>query len=211
MWQDIEGFKVARLLFYDTAKFPFAEFLAKTVFKVPTLDKLHVYWSRHKQSKGLSSSLGYPDNMILRKAMQKLPDESAFYALYHGFVRDVIAPAFGNRISYSAHPKMRVHLSGTGSVSAWHRDADVTCRPEQINVWLPFTDTYAGNTLWVESDYGLRDFQPVDVPYGAALIFDGGSLEHGTVNNDTSSTRISIDFRFSLKSSEQVDAIVSAV
>jgi len=68
-----------------------------------------------------------------------------------------------------------------------------------------------GNTLWVESDYGLRDFQPVDVPYGAALIFDGGSLEHGTVNNDTHSTRISIDFRFSLKNSKQVDAMVSAV
>ena len=196
MVKPIEGITSARLLCYDTAKFPFAQWLAQTVYKVPRLDRLHIYWSRHKQKKGQPPELGYADNLILRALMQRLPDDSPFYAIYNRFVREVVGPAFGNRISYSAHPKMRVHLAGTGSVSAWHRDADVTHRPDQINVWLPFTDTFAGNTLWLESHYGLRDFQPVAVPYGAALIFDGGALEHGTVANETDSTRVSVDFRF---------------
>ena len=209
MLNKCEGFNAVWLLPYETRRFPFAEVLEKTVFKVPRLAKLHVYWSRKKLSKGLPRVLDYPDNLRLRAAMQKLPDDSEFYELYHGFVRDVIAPLYGNRIAYSAHPKMRVHLAGTGSVSAWHRDADITRRPDQINVWLPFTDTFAGNTLWLESDYGLRDFHPVNVSYGNALVFDGGALEHGTVENDTDSTRVSLDFRFAIKGSKQHFPLVS--
>ncbi len=61
----------------------------------------------------------------------------------------------------------------------------------------------------VESEYGLRDFRPVEIRYGYALVFDGGALEHGTVDNETDSTLVSLDFRFSIKGSGLYFPIVS--
>jgi ectoine hydroxylase-related dioxygenase (phytanoyl-CoA dioxygenase family) len=37
------------------------------------------------------------------------------------------------------------------------------------------------------------------VRYGEVLIFDGGYLSHGTVSNQTQTTRVSLDMRFCLK------------
>ncbi|MCC7006661.1 MAG: hypothetical protein IT497_08460, partial [Ottowia sp.] len=169
------------------------------VFKVPNLARLHFYWQQQKIQRQQSAELTRRDNLLLRKLMQDLPDDDAFYQIYNAFVKEVVGKAFQPRLSYSMHPKMRVHLAGTPSVSGFHCDVDITQRPDQINVWLPFTDTYEGNTLWVESDYGNRDYHAIPVRYGQALIFDGGFLSHGTVANATTHTRVSIDFRFALK------------
>jgi hypothetical protein len=105
---------------------------------------------------------------------------SPFYTLYHTWVADLVASRFGKKISYSAHPKMRVHLAGTGCVSEFHRDAEVTGRPDPINCYLPFTDVFDTNTVWCESSYGLKDYQPINLKYGEAFFWDGGVLEHGT-------------------------------
>lgn len=204
---DVPGMTSALLLAYDTKRYPFAAWLAAALFKVPALDELHQHWRQHKLARGASGELGYADNLRLRALMQRLPDDAPFYTLYRAFVRRVIAPAFGGRISYASHPKMRVHLAGTPTVSRWHRDVSVTKRPELITVWLPFTDAFAGNTLWIESGYGTGDHRPIDVAYGQALIFDGGYLEHGTVANDSGRSRVSADFRFSVVGA-QVPAVV---
>ncbi|CBS89319.1 streptomycin biosynthesis enzyme StrG [Azospirillum lipoferum] len=194
----VAAVRTASLLRYDTGRYPFAKVTAATVFKVRSLERLHEAWQRHRERQGQDTAPTYADNLALRALMQNLPDASPLFQLYHRFVRQVIAPVFGGRISYSNRPKMRVHLPDTGSVSAWHRDADVTGRYDQITVWLPFTDCREGGTLWSETDYGLRDFRPIDVAYGEALVFDGGLLEHGTVANDAGMTRVSLDFRFAV-------------
>lgn len=113
----------AQRLRYDTERFPFARVLETSVYRVAPLGQLHRFWSRQKARRGLTPELGYEDNMQLRKLMQVLPDDTPFMNLYHHFVRKVIAPRFGGRISYSNKPKMRVHLAGTSSVSKWHKDA----------------------------------------------------------------------------------------
>src|SRR5690606_14317032 len=123
-----------------------------------------------------------------------------------GWVRRVLAPRYGGHISYAAHPKMRVHLAGTGSVSDFHCDADVTGRLDQINCYLPFTDVRDGSTLWCEHDYGSNDYAPLNLRYGQALVWDGGRLRHGTVHNDTDLTRVSCDFRFSVARPELVQS-----
>lgn len=184
--------KYSQIISYDTDKYPFNLVLAKSVFKVPKIDKLHLYWS--EKNGGRENS--YQDNLNLRSLMQRLPDESLFYRVYHKWVEKVLAPKYGFKIRYSAHPKMRVHLGKTGSVSEFHRDADVTKRDEQINCYLPFTDVFDTNTLWCETSYGLGDYQPLNLRYGEALIWDGGYLEHGTFKNKTDFTRVSCDFRF---------------
>lgn len=192
--------KNAVYLKYDIDKYPFTKILEREVFKVPSLPNLHYYMLKHKaQKKDLSMRLEYKDNLALRKMMQNLNDDSNFYKIYHKFIREVIAPIYGHKISYSNHPKMRVHLAGTARVSKWHRDVDITGRKDQINVFLPFIDCYDTNTLWCESNYGLKDYRPLNILNGTALLFDGGYLEHGTIFNSTNRTRVSLDFRFAPK------------
>jgi len=192
--------KYSQVISYSTDIYPFSNFLAAAVFNVPTLDQLHLLYSAQAGSR----SLCYEDNLKLRGLLQRLPDDSPFYAIYHKWIAELVAPHFGKRISYSAHPKMRVHLAGTGSVSEFHRDADVTGRPDQINCYLPFTDVFETNTVWCENSYGLKDYAPINLRYGEALVWDGGFLEHGTVRNETDRTRVSCDFRFSPSHPERV-------
>jgi len=190
----------AQILRYDSKRYPFVAALERTVFKVRPLEQLHVHWARVKQKRRGTSALDYRDNLALRKLMQDMPDDSLLLQVYHRFVREILPPMFGKHISYSRRPKMRVHLAGTPTVSTWHRDVDVTGRPDQINVFLPFTRCYSTNSLWCESEIGLKDYRPIELEVGEAFLFDGGFLEHGTVANKTDTTRCSLDFRFAASS-----------
>lgn len=189
----------AQILTYDTKAYPFARVLEARVFKVKPLERLHRAWQKQKRSRHGTDHLGYNDNLALRSLMQNLPEEAPFIKMYHAFVHNIISPRFGGRISYSNRPKMRVHLAGTPTVSTWHRDVDVTDRPDQINAFLPFTSCFGTNTLWCESTYGAEDFQPIELEYGEVFLFDGGYLQHGSVSNETDTTRVSLDFRFAIK------------
>lgn len=191
--------KHSLILEYDTRRYPFDKVLA-AVFKTPLLSQLHRTW----QQKTGKAMLEYEDNLTLRNVMQALKDDALFYKVYHGWITNVLSPHYGGHVSYSAHPKMRVHLAGTGSVSSFHRDVDVTGREQQINCYLPFTDVFDTNTLWAETDYGLKDYGPINLKYGQAILWDGGYLEHGTVSNETGVTRVSCDFRFQPKLPERV-------
>lgn len=177
---------------YDTGRYPFQRVLAAEVFQVARLDQMHTAWRRRLGH----DELTYADNLSLRRRMQRLPDDSTFYKLYHAWIASVVAPRYGGKIRYSAHPKMRVHLAGTGSVSEFHTDAAVTGRTDQVNCYLPFTDVHDTCTIWSESRYGTRDYAPLNLSYGQALLWDGGQLRHGTYPNLTDSTRVSCDFRF---------------
>jgi hypothetical protein len=178
---------------YDGDRYPFQRLLAAEVFRVPRLDQLHL--ARRRETR--RDRLTYQDNLVLRRLMQRMPDDSRFYRIYHAWIARVIAPYYAGRLSYSAHPKMRVHLAGTGSVSDFHRDVDTTGRYDQINCFLPFTDVHDTCSIWAESGYGEGNFEPVELRYGQALLWDGGLLHHGTYPNLTDRTRVSCDFRFS--------------
>lgn len=179
----------ARLLGYDTACFPFAS-LAAQALQVGDLSALH------EQRGDLSQPPRYADNVRLRRELLLRLEVTPFFSYYDALVCTVVAPLFGERLSYSRRPQFRVHLAGSPSASAWHTDQQVTGRDDQINIWLPFTSTCTANTLWVESGYGCGDYAPVPVEYGQMLLFDGGLLSHGTVENTSSQTRVSMDLRF---------------
>ena len=182
----------ALVIGYDTDRYPFARVLAAEVFRVANLDQLHLAWRRRTRR----DELTYADNLSLRRRMQRLPDDSTFYTVYHAWIANLVAPSYGKVISYSAHPKMRVHLAGTGGVSEFHTDVAITGRSGQINCYLPFTDVYDTCTIWSESRYGTGEYEPLNLRYGQALLWDGGELVHGTYPNQTDSTRVSCDFRF---------------
>jgi hypothetical protein len=187
------------ILSYDPARYPFARLLRRDVFRVRDLGQLHAYLREYRRSLGGDGRPGTADNLALRRLMQDLADDSPFYQLYRLFMLRVLAPVVGRPLTYSSHPKMRVHLDGTGSVSSFHHDIVVTRRIDQVNFWLPFTDVSGSAALWLESDYGRGDYAPVPVRYGEVLIFDGGYLGHGSVPNRSGTTRVSMDMRFGFK------------
>ncbi|KVE38572.1 hypothetical protein WS69_08380 [Burkholderia sp. BDU5] len=187
------------MLDYDTVRFPFAAVLGRDVFKVRRLERLHEYLLDHRRRSARNARLRPRDNLMVSAMMERQPADADFWKVYHGFMLAQLAPLVGRGISYTSHPKLRVHLSGTASVSSFHHDICVTRRIDQINFWMPFTDVDGGATLWLESDYGRGDFEPVPVRYGQVLIFDGGYLGHGSVANDSGVTRVSLDMRFSYK------------
>jgi hypothetical protein len=179
----------ARLLSFDTTRFPFAA-LAAASFGVVDLDCLH------ERRDDLGQPPSYADNVRLRQQLRAGLEATPFFAHYRELLYTVVAPLFAMKLSYSSHPQFRVHLAGSPSASTWHTDQQVTGRADQINIWLPFVSTCVANTLWVETDYGRGDYAPVTVEYGQMLLFDGGLLSHGTVANTSGQTRVSMDLRF---------------
>ncbi|MCY4045181.1 MAG: hypothetical protein OXE99_08875, partial [Cellvibrionales bacterium] len=196
---EILGDNKLMMLRYDTQAFPFAWAMRQEAFFGLSLSGIHHQCIKANIKKGRATPLTAADMQYFRHRMRNVSEEGVFYRLYHRFVRQVVAPCFGDKISYTQHPEMRVHLAGTPACSAWHTDVEVTKRIDQINVWLPLVDTHGTNTLWIETDYGLKDYRPIPVRYGEALLFDGSCLGHGTVRNESDKTRVSLDFRLSVK------------
>lgn len=188
------------ILRYDTARYPFAAVLSRDAFKVKRLERLHDYLVRQREREGgRSRPLTHRDNLAMRALMEREWSGGVVAQLYQAFMSGVIATAVGSGISFTSRPKARVHLAGTPSVSSFHHDLCVTQRRDQINAWIPFVDVDGTATLWLESDYGCGDFTPVPVRYGEILVFDGGYLGHGSVDNRSDTTRVSIDLRLAYR------------
>jgi hypothetical protein len=119
-----------------------------------------------------------------------------FSDLYKQFLENIIKPYFGFKtMVYQKIPTLRIHLVNNVGVGGWHRDRDYNHTQGEINCWLPFTDTFSTNTIWMESEEGKEDFKSYNVNYGEVLIFDGVNLLHGNKTNIENQTRVSVDFR----------------
>ncbi len=171
---------------YDTQKYDFRAW-AQSVIGVEHLEKLHeepypTKWSIRERS-----------NHYLGRLHQAFTDEFLF--MVHQFIYQAVEVKFGPIVSYQTKPALRVHLSGCGSISGWHRDKEYGQNPNAQNVWVPFTKVGGNNSLWIESEEGKEDFAPLTLEYGQAVIFDGANLMHGSKENDTDFTRLSTDIR----------------
>jgi hypothetical protein len=172
---------------YDTEKFPFKEVI-KEMLQVESLEKLHEleHYDVLEREKDQSTKWhrAYYDNFTEK-----------FYPLYVEFVNH-LKERFGyEEIIYQKIPTFRVHMVENLGVGEWHRDRTYNHGKTEVNFWLPFTDTYDTNTIWMESKEDLEDFMPYSVKYGEVLVFDGANLMHGNKINKTKDSRASIDFR----------------
>lgn len=116
-------------------------------------------------------------------------------ALYVAFIREQVARRFSQPFYYQAVPTLRVHLPGNVAVGAFHTDSDYGHPPHELSFWLPLTAAWDSNSIWIESQPGLGDFQPVRAVPGDMVVFEATRLRHGNRINKTGATRISIDFR----------------
>ena len=124
-----------------------------------------------------------------------------FIELYSKFILEVVKPLYNEeQIVYQAIPTFRVAYPNNIAVGEWHKDKfyrDITWAEDvhEDNFFLPFTEAFGTNTIWVESEEDKGDFAPMNCSYGELIQWDGSNLTHGNKINKTEMTRISVDFR----------------
>ena len=121
---------------------------------------------------------------------------NSFDELYKKFVKEYVSPMFeDDNIVYQKRPTFRIHLNNNKAVGEFHRDSDYNHPLEEINIFIPMTESRDANTIWVEKFIDSEDFEPINLKYGQAFVFNGGLLTHGNKVNTTNQTRVSFDFR----------------
>lgn len=169
---------------YDEARFPFQR-LVREHLNVYDLSRLHelieataVFDRQHDQS------------TWAHRRFYEIG--GGFHETYRSFIRDFVAPLFGEPVVFQKMPTFRVHLPGNVAVGEFHRDSDYNHSPAAVNLWIPLTETWGNNSVWIEQDDEMT--APALVP-GQVLVFDGVGLYHGNKVNDTDRTRVSFDVR----------------
>lgn len=123
-----------------------------------------------------------------------------FTKLYEEFIFNIIKPLYNEQIVYQAIPTFRVAYPNNIAVGEyhkdkWYRDVNWAIDVDEDNFYLPFTDAFDTNTIWVESEEDKGDFAPMNCNHGEIIQWDGSNLTHGNKINDTGKARVSIDFR----------------
>ena len=208
---DIKSLRSEAILTYDTEKYDFRKEVRKVLQKylekeeLPHLNRLHhipeAAQFRINQSQGravnrvnrLQSSWNLhrarlPEHLILFKD---------FDDLYDAFIREVIAPDMNERekVVYQRAPTLRVCVPSKFVSCKMHHDREYNHQPSELNFWMPLTDAFSNNSLWVESSPFKSDFHCLNMHYGQYFRFYGNQCRHFTVPNDTGETRVSLDFR----------------
>ena len=166
---------------YDGDRYNFRDW-ARNILQVKRLEEIHKYDTIVALNKS-------PTSNQLSNAFASITK------IYRKFVTTIIAENFGEIASYQSPPSFRFHYKGYGS-SVFHRDRDFGVDQGKVNVWIPLTEVYGTNSLWLEAKEGSEKYLPVSMSYGQALIFDGVNMVHGSKINKTFASRISFDFRF---------------
>ncbi|CAN5256214.1 hypothetical protein BH10ACI1_BH10ACI1_07480 [soil metagenome] len=180
------NFNYYSIIKYETEKYDFRAW-ASNVLGVTQLEKIH----ERDDLKNFTDVV--KQIAVCRDELDNNFKDCA--PIYNEFVKSAIAPLYDGVKAFQIPPTFRFHYSGRGS-SSFHRDRDYGVNINRLNLWLPLTRVWGTNSIWIESEEGKKDFQPVELEYGQALIFDGPNLWHGSKFNLTDSSRVSFDFRF---------------
>ena len=78
------------------------------------------------------------------------------------------------------------------SVLEKHTDFRSGDSPFQRVIWIPLTDSFDSNAMFMENELG--NYEPVKVNFGEFLIFDPNT-NHGNIVNKTKKTRVSVNIR----------------
>lgn len=180
---------------YNTNEYPFRDIICN-ILNTNSLSKIHKnndfkdyeLFSREKDQSTKYHKLYYNN---FNNQMQ---------STYIEFIKNIIRPLYTEPIAYQKIPTFRLHFPGNIAVGEWHKDKwyrDKEWHEEvcELNFYLPFTNAYKTNTIWVESKEDKKDFKVINAKYGEVIQWDGSNLTHGNKRNDTNTTRISVDFR----------------
>jgi len=100
------------------------------------------------------------------------------------------------QLVYQQPLTVRFHCPGRVAPLTMHCDSEYPPHEgSEINIWVPITNAYGSNTLWLESSPGAGDFATVEPGYGEILIFNRNRCRHYSLANETGETRVSFDLR----------------
>jgi len=174
---------------YDVKKFPFKKLISNIMEIDIDLDKIHTIKHYDKLIRETDQST------IWHKKYYNNFNEK-FYPTYFSLIKEIKYMFEYDELIYQKIPTFRVQLNnGNLGVGEWHKDKSYNHGLNEVNFWLPFTNTNKHNTIWLESKEDKGDYKPYLVKYGEILVFDGANLMHGNKENISESTRLSIDFR----------------
>lgn len=178
---------------YDTHKYPFRQIVSKMlevwegdIIPLEDLHKLEHYELLIREKD--QSTIWH------KRYYEKFKEE--FLPTYVELIKE-LKERFGyNEIIYQAIPTFRVQLAGGNlGVGEWHKDRTYNHGTTEVNFWMPFVNTNRYNTIWMESKEDKGDYNSYEVNYGEILVFSGANLYHGNKPNESSETRVSVDFR----------------
>lgn len=171
---------------YDIEKYPFRKII-QGIFNEENLEKIHLKKDYELFVKGTDQSTEW-HSLYYQNIDKILP-------LYESFIYEIIKPTFNENIVYQKIPTFRTQLVNNLGVFEFHKDRTYKHNKEEINFFLPFTDAYETNTIWVESEEDKGDYSPMNTLYGEVVMWNGCNLTHGNKKNTTLNTRLSCDFR----------------
>ncbi|CAJ1385339.1 unnamed protein product [Effrenium voratum] len=202
-WQPL--YEVPMKLRYDAEKFDFRA-IARQLLECPEgtpLEKLHEV----QRSEDFEACPPLQLGMTLAGRPAAKQDRVAWRSnrfrlqlreVYRRFVLEEILPSLAatgdSDAAVQFEPVLRVVMPGHAATKR-HRDADYGHIPEELNFWLPLTSVAGSNSLYLESFPGRGDFHAFEGTNGDGFRWWGNLCEHYAEPNQTSCTRVSLDFR----------------
>jgi hypothetical protein len=133
-------------------------------------------------------------NIFDSDSLKDTKSSNDFWSIYIEFIHFLSVEIFHEKLVYQKKPTLRVQFPNNKAVFGFHRDRDYNHPVEEINIWIPMTQAFNTNAMWMESEFDKEDYSPVNLVEGQGLIFDSG-LKHGNKINKENLTRMSFDFR----------------
>lgn len=176
---------------YNINKYNFKSELEK-ILNVDNLENINQELSIFKREND--------QNTAYHESFYKWARTEAFVNSYETFIRKEVQPLYKCEIVYQAIPTFRICLPNNIAVGEYHKDKKYrdeawAKKVKEHNFFLPFTNAFDTNTVWVESVEDKGDYSPMNCQYGEFIQWDGSNLSHGNELNITGKTRVSIDFR----------------
>ena len=190
-WGDHKVYK------YDTCNNKFLQFF-ETLYETTDLSNLHNKSIDFNELKFKEGLLDDRETDLHKKFYQKIKSTDEFKELYCTFVRDIYNEFFRNEkiMIYQSFPSVRIQFEDSVTVPP-HCDSDeLGCHPiGEKNFLIPITEMANSNTIYIESEPGKEDYQPINMEYGNLLYFNGNKCIHYNERNKEGKLRISLDFR----------------
>jgi hypothetical protein len=183
---------------YSIAEYPFASLLLSHFSAYVPLKKLELLHEAIPTD-WLPASTITPEtdqstkcHEIAYRVMETRNSESNFLAVYRDFLKFAQRNHIGDYL-VQRRPTLRFQFPNGLAVGSVHRDSEFGHLPETENIWIPLTSLNVTSTIWIE-EHRSGELQPVIVNPGEYARFSGNLL-HGNVKNQSSKTRVSMDFR----------------
>ena len=186
-----------KILNYEIEKYSFNAMIAK-IFNTQDLTRLHI----DREDLVCTDDRPWPysesDTKFHKTFYESLQTHEEIKQTYFKFIQNEVAHVMSeDTFLFQKFPTFRVALPNTKAVNTWHYDSDDDHgHPDwEINFQIAVTDMIGNQATWIESIPGLGDYAPMEMKQGQFSIFYGNKCKHGNKCNDTTATRVSLDFR----------------